>query len=89
LIGLTLADIAEITGGRLRGADPDTPVTGTIEFDSRRVTRGGLFLAFPGEHADGHDFVGQAIASCEPNTPTCALPTFSTTLIRGGAMSVR
>ncbi len=63
MIGLTLADIAEITGGRLRGADPDTPVTGPVEFDSRRVTRGGLFLAFPGEHADGHDFVGQAIAS--------------------------
>ncbi len=63
MIGLTLADIAEITGGRLRGADPDTPVTGTIEFDSRRVTRGGLFLAFPGEHADGHEFVDQAIAS--------------------------
>jgi UDP-N-acetylmuramoyl-tripeptide--D-alanyl-D-alanine ligase len=63
LIRLTLADIAEITGGRLRGADPDTPVTGPVEFDSRRVAHGGLFLAFPGEHADGHDFVGQAIAS--------------------------
>jgi UDP-N-acetylmuramoyl-tripeptide--D-alanyl-D-alanine ligase len=63
LIRLTLADVAEITGGRLHGANPDTPVTGLVEFDSRRVARGGLFLAFPGEHADGHDFVGQAIAS--------------------------
>jgi UDP-N-acetylmuramoyl-tripeptide--D-alanyl-D-alanine ligase len=63
LIRLTLADVAEITGGRLRGVDPDTPVTGPLEFDSRRVAPGGLFLAFPGEHADGHDFVGQAIAS--------------------------
>jgi UDP-N-acetylmuramoyl-tripeptide--D-alanyl-D-alanine ligase len=63
LIGLTLGEIAEITGGRLHGANPDTAVTGPVEFDSRRVARGGLFLAFPGEHADGHDFVGQAIAS--------------------------
>ena len=63
MIGLTLGEIAEITGGRLHGANPDTAVTGPVEFDSRRVARGGLFLAFPGEHADGHDFVGQAIAS--------------------------
>ena len=63
MIDLTLGEIAEITGGRLRGASADTAVTGPVEFDSRRVARGGLFLAFPGEHADGHDFVGQAIAS--------------------------
>ena len=61
MIALTLAEIAEIVGGRLRNADPATLVTGRVEFDSREIAAGGLFLAFPGEHVDGHDFVAAAI----------------------------
>lgn len=29
--------------------------------DSRKVQAGGLFLAYPGERADGRDFIGQAL----------------------------
>ena len=36
-------------------------MTGSVEFDSRRVTAGGLFLAFAGEHVDGHDYAAAAI----------------------------
>src|SRR5258705_5427207 len=38
-------------------------VTGTVEFDSRAVTSGGLFLALPGARSDGHDFAEAAIAA--------------------------
>ncbi len=60
MIDLTLAQIADIVGGELAdisAADAAaTRVTGTVEFDSRAVTPGGLFLALPGARSDGHDF---------------------------------
>jgi UDP-N-acetylmuramoyl-tripeptide--D-alanyl-D-alanine ligase len=34
-----------------------------VEFDSRAVTPGGLFLALPGARADGHDFAPGAVAA--------------------------
>ena len=61
MIELTLAEVAEIVDGQLQDADPTTVVTGTVEFDSRQVGPGGLFLAIPGEHVDGHDFTRAAI----------------------------
>jgi UDP-N-acetylmuramoyl-tripeptide--D-alanyl-D-alanine ligase len=64
VIDLTVAQIADIVGGRLSGISPDqaaaTRVTGTVEFDSRAVTPGGLFLALPGARSDGHDFAAAA-----------------------------
>jgi UDP-N-acetylmuramoyl-tripeptide--D-alanyl-D-alanine ligase len=61
LIPLTLAEVAATVGGVLRDADPGTVVSGAVEYDSRRVAPGGLFLALPGEHVDGHDYVAGAI----------------------------
>jgi UDP-N-acetylmuramoyl-tripeptide--D-alanyl-D-alanine ligase len=61
MIELTLGEIAGIVGGRLVDADPATRVTGSVEFDSRAVTPGGLFLALPGERVDGHDYVTAAL----------------------------
>jgi UDP-N-acetylmuramoyl-tripeptide--D-alanyl-D-alanine ligase len=67
VIDLTLAQIAEIVGGELAdisAADAaETRVTGTVEFDSRAVTPGGLFLALPGARSDGHDFAKAAVAA--------------------------
>jgi UDP-N-acetylmuramoyl-tripeptide--D-alanyl-D-alanine ligase len=64
LIPLTLAEIAEITGGELHDVDqPDTPVTGSVEFDSRRITPGGLFIALPGARVDGHDYAATAVGA--------------------------
>ncbi|HZK31281.1 MAG TPA: UDP-N-acetylmuramoyl-tripeptide--D-alanyl-D-alanine ligase [Corynebacterium sp.] len=63
MIDLTLSRIAEITGGELHNvADPETRVTGGVEFDSRKLGEGGLFLALPGERVDGHDFAVGAVA---------------------------
>ena len=32
-----------------------------IAYDSRRVTPGMLFVAIPGQHADGHEYIGTAV----------------------------
>lgn len=61
MISLTLAEVAEVTGGRIVHADPAVTVTGAVEFDSRKVVPGGLFVAFAGEHVDGHDYATAAI----------------------------
>src|SRR5258705_3798203 len=34
-----------------------------VTADSRRVTPGALFVALPGEHVDGHDYVAAAAAA--------------------------
>ncbi|HWB96784.1 MAG TPA: Mur ligase domain-containing protein, partial [Bryobacteraceae bacterium] len=38
----------------------DTPVTG-LEYDSRRVSAGFLFFAFPGSRVDGRSFALDAV----------------------------
>lgn len=67
MIDLTIAQIAEIVGGQLADitaqAAAESHVTGAVEFDSRRVTPGGLFLALPGARADGHDHAASAVAA--------------------------
>jgi len=44
-----------------RRATPD-PEVGSVRYDSRQVAAGDVFVAIPGETADGFDFVAQAIA---------------------------
>ncbi|GLZ42171.1 UDP-N-acetylmuramoyl-tripeptide--D-alanyl-D-alanine ligase [Actinokineospora sp. NBRC 105648] len=61
MIRLTLSEIAAAVGGTLHHADPDTAVTGGVEFDSRQLTEGGLFVALPGDKVDGHDFAAKAV----------------------------
>ena len=61
MIEMTLGRVATVTRGTLHGADPTARVTGSVEFDSRLVTPGGLFVAFAGEHADGHDHAAAAV----------------------------
>ena len=60
MIPMTLAEVAEAVGGRLHRASGAEPVTGSVEFDSRAVGPGGLFVALPGERVDGHDFAASA-----------------------------
>jgi UDP-N-acetylmuramoyl-tripeptide--D-alanyl-D-alanine ligase len=64
MIDLTLAEVADMVGGRLAGgAQPDALVTAPVEFDSRLVAPGGLFLAVPGEYLDGHDYAVAAMTA--------------------------
>ncbi|GAA2089862.1 UDP-N-acetylmuramoyl-tripeptide--D-alanyl-D-alanine ligase [Aeromicrobium tamlense] len=56
----TLAQVAVATDGRVEGDDA-LSVEGPVAIDSRRVTPGCLFVAIPGEHVDGHDYVEAAL----------------------------
>ncbi|MBD1539899.1 UDP-N-acetylmuramoyl-tripeptide--D-alanyl-D-alanine ligase [Pseudarthrobacter sp. NKDBFgelt] len=61
MIAFTAAEIADITKGRL-DADPGiTPLS--VVTDSREATPGSLYVAKPGEYADGHDFIAAAFAA--------------------------
>jgi UDP-N-acetylmuramoyl-L-alanyl-D-glutamate--2,6-diaminopimelate ligase len=51
---LMLADVEEVNGDR------NQEVSG-LTYDSRKVGAGQIFFAIPGENADGHDFVPEAI----------------------------
>lgn len=64
MIALALFEIARLVDGELRPAAPDdgeTMIEGPVETDSREIVPGGVFVAKPGEHADGHDFVATAV----------------------------
>ena len=64
MIQLNLGEVAAYVGGSLRSqASPTAQVTGSVRIDSREVQPGDLFVAIHGETFDGHDFVGQALAS--------------------------
>ncbi len=55
---LTIGHIlAALTGYRISGHEPRLT---SVEVDSRSIQPGGLFVAFPGERVDGHDFVADA-----------------------------
>jgi UDP-N-acetylmuramoyl-tripeptide--D-alanyl-D-alanine ligase len=64
VIPLSLAQLAEITGGALDEVpDAGEIVTGPVVIDSREVTAGAVFAALPGTRADGHDFAAGAAAA--------------------------
>jgi UDP-N-acetylmuramoyl-L-alanyl-D-glutamate--2,6-diaminopimelate ligase len=55
---MTLAQMLE--GVRTLDAVPPVPVSG-LQYDSRKIAPQNVFFAFPGEHADGHQFIPQAL----------------------------
>ncbi|MDQ2791839.1 MAG: UDP-N-acetylmuramoyl-tripeptide--D-alanyl-D-alanine ligase [Actinomycetota bacterium] len=61
MIEMTLAEVSSAVGGVLHGATGTEKVTGGVEFDSRLVGPGGLFVAVPGERVDGHAFAAAAM----------------------------
>lgn len=64
MIDLSLAEIADITGGRPHDIpDPSVRISGPVVIDSRQVEAGSLFAAFDGEHVDGHDYAERAVAA--------------------------
>ena len=63
MIPLTLGDIAELVGGEVVDGEASVLVTGAAFLDSRAPEPDGLFVAFAGEHADGHDHAPGAVAS--------------------------
>jgi UDP-N-acetylmuramoyl-tripeptide--D-alanyl-D-alanine ligase len=67
MMTLTVGEIAELSHGVVSDlADPGEQVLGPVVVDSRRVTRGCLFVAVSGARVDGHDFAAQAVADGAP-----------------------
>ncbi|WP_030277618.1 UDP-N-acetylmuramoyl-tripeptide--D-alanyl-D-alanine ligase [Streptomyces sp. NRRL B-24484] len=67
---MTLAQLAEVVDGRLDEVlDPAAVVDGPLVVDSRQVVPGALFVAFEGEHVDGHDFAAAAVAAGAAGVP--------------------
>jgi UDP-N-acetylmuramoyl-tripeptide--D-alanyl-D-alanine ligase len=59
MIPLRLDEIAAVVGGTVEG-DGSVMVTAPAVLDGRQAEPGGLFVAFAGEHVDGHEYAGQA-----------------------------
>ncbi len=59
---VTTAELAGMTGARLVG-DAAVVVGPDVVIDSRLAGPGCLFVALPGEHADGHDFAERAVGA--------------------------
>ena len=70
VIAVSVAEVAHLLGAEIQSgsAVPNSaamnsaPISGLV-VDSRLIQPGSLFVALPGEHADGHDFVAQAFAA--------------------------
>ncbi len=62
---LTLQDAWEAIGGDAAASPPEYRNTKIINVvtDSRKATEGSLFVALRGEHADGHQFIKDAVAN--------------------------
>lgn len=66
MIAMTLAQVAAAIGvDPPVGPDPSAPAVAvrSVEFDTRQIRPGALFVALRGERVDGHDFVAQAAAA--------------------------
>ena len=55
----TLGELARVAGGSIDWGS-DTTITG-IEYDSRLVKPGVMFVAMRGGYVDGHDYIAQAL----------------------------
>ncbi len=62
MIRLTVAQLAEVVGGEVARPGDDDRVVDHVVVDSRQAGPGALFVALPGEHIDGHEFVADAAA---------------------------
>lgn len=61
MIEMTITDIATVMNGTAHGS-ASIAEGAEFQFDSRTVRTGDVFLALKGDHADGHDYVDDAIA---------------------------
>lgn len=92
MIAFTAAEIADITKGRL-AAEPGI-IPGSVVTDSREATPGSLYVAKPGESADGHDFVaaaferGAVLALVEHDVPDSAGRTYPAVVVQDSVLAM-
>ncbi|MBV7412675.1 UDP-N-acetylmuramoyl-tripeptide--D-alanyl-D-alanine ligase [Dermabacteraceae bacterium TAE3-ERU27] len=62
MVNASIAEIAQIVGGRIHGVNnPGASVSGAVSIDTRTLREGDIFAAFVGERVDGHDYVPVAL----------------------------
>lgn len=55
-----LEQIKDLVGGKVWGGDLSTPFRG-VHYDSRKISRGDIFIAISGYKTDGHKYIQQAV----------------------------
>src|SRR5947208_15194910 len=60
---ITAMNFLELLDGVEVSAQSGNPQVTGVEYDSRQVKPGSVFVAIRGESSDGNRFIGQAIAS--------------------------
>jgi len=81
---MRVADVIHGLTGQYPPHGGQEPITAAV-IDSRRATPGSLFIALPGEHHDGHDFVADAFArGAQLALVHREVPDCSTLDLRGG-----
>lgn len=88
MIPLRLSEIAPIVEGTVWGGS-DVVVTAPAVLDGRQVQPGGLFVAFPGEKVDGHDFAAQAGAAGAAAVLGSRPTTLPTVVVRDAGAALR
>jgi UDP-N-acetylmuramoyl-L-alanyl-D-glutamate--2,6-diaminopimelate ligase len=71
----------------VRRAGPNLEIRG-VEYDSRRVAPGSLFLAMQGETTDGHRYIGKAVAQGAAAVVTDSADAFADTARRYAEVGV-
>ena len=69
------------------GGDSEQPVTG-VEYDSRRVRSGSVFVAMKGGTTDGNRYVGKAVAAGALGVITDSSPEFDHLLVYEAGLPV-
>ncbi|MCR4425746.1 MAG: UDP-N-acetylmuramoyl-tripeptide--D-alanyl-D-alanine ligase [Firmicutes bacterium] len=75
MLGYDLSEVARAVGGSLLAGAPSGEVK-HVTVDTRLAGEGCLFFALRGEHADGHDFLDQAVARGAVGAVVSVLPKF-------------
>jgi UDP-N-acetylmuramoyl-tripeptide--D-alanyl-D-alanine ligase len=63
VIPLSVAEVAAITFAQIIGSGNVSAKVSGLAIDSRKVDQNDLFVALPGEHTDGHNYVLSALMS--------------------------
>ena len=58
---MTIEEIAKAVAAEIKNLDSNIKVQGKVVIDSRKVSKGDLFVAINGENVDGHSFCDAAI----------------------------
>ena len=60
---VSIADLADLVGGRVTGWTPQADLIRHVTVHSQHIMQGSVFFALPGARTDGHEFAREALAN--------------------------